>query len=786
MARPLRTEVIAYCNVIASWSNSSIYTYAQSASKTISFGIKQSTSPLTITNSDSYNAATSVTLSASGGNGGTVTYDVYGSNSSTDSRTCASGGPCAKGDIGPGGGIVFYVAPNGSSFAVPGGYGSAAACSPNCKVLEFAPNTWAGGSSDPYIKWDEVGSPMIITQNPPSAADIFTGSGALGAGKENTRRMQGVNGWTEVTIPSYGAASGTTGQWFIPSQKELQLILTSGLSLSSFSGSYWSSTDGTETDAFAIDFSKNQLGSLPKSSKAYVRIIRAFSAPVSSTPDCIYNSTGETLTANKATSCTVIARQAATGNFLSTQSEAKTIKFVRINPADALTLPTLSGVAGTPLSITVTGGIPGDTTANLTVSGPAGCVTSEVSGKTITITTSAIVTCTVTASQNASALYNFASVSKSYTFAAADVPVALTIATNLSGTAGQLLRVTATGGDQGATGSTPILYTVTGTGCTGSVAVNSNSGKSVDITPVGIVYCNVMASQAAHGIYKYAKSNTVTIAFSAANSDPLVIDDTLVGVAGTPLTFSVTGGNGGSITYVTSGAGCGFSSGGTRNASMTITTSRLAYCTVTAKQSATGIYRPTLSNTKTIAFLVGDAPQELVVANDDADATDTITLASNAPSFGSQVKFKVVGTGCGAGDNKTTITTTGEAWCSVVAYWPAGSVYKYKESAPKIIHFSTYDQASFSINNSAESTSVLKSGSMLVKTKGGSGSGLVSFKTRPSDGCTLESVNGTAGTAVLKSAGSAARTCTVTATKAASGKFNSAPSQSVVFTFRVA
>ena len=456
-----------------------------------------------------------------------------------------------------------------------------------------------------------------------------------------------------------------------------------------------------------------------------------------------------------------------------------------------MTLPTLSGVAGTALSITVTDGIPESTSANLTVSGPAGCGTPTTSGKTITITTTAVVTCTVTASQSASDLYNFASVSKSYTFAATDVPVALSIATNLSGTAGQLLRVTATGGDQGATGSTPILYTVTGTGCTGSVAVNSNSGKSVDITPAGIVYCNVMASQAAHGIYKYAKSNTVTVAFAAANSDPLVIDDTLVGVAGTPLTFSVTGGNGGSITYATSGAGCGFSSGGTRNASMTITTSRLAYCTVTAKQSATGIYRPTLSNTKTIAFLVGDAPQELVVTNNDADATDTITLASNAPSFGTQVKFKVAGTGCGAGDNKTTIKTTGEAVCTVIAYWPAGSVYRYKESAPKTIRFLTVEQAEFTINNTEDTISAPKNGSITIRTKGGSGTGTVSFKAtlengKSDAGCSLGSVNGTAGTAVLTSVGPAARTCKVTAIKAANGKFKSASSESVVFTFRAA
>jgi hypothetical protein len=295
-----------------------------------------------------------------------------------------------------------------------------------------------------------------------------------------------------------------------------------------------------------------------------------------------------------------------------------------------------------------------------------------------------------------------------------------------------------------------------------------------------------MASQSAHGIYKYAKSNTVTIAFKAASSAPLVIDNSLTGVAGTPLTFSVTGGNGGPISYATSGSGCSFGApSGPRNETRTITTSGLAYCTVTAKQSATGIYLPTLSNTKTIAFLVGDAPGELVVANTDADATERVVLASNASSFASQVKFKVSGTGCNPGDNRTSITTSGEAFCTVVAYWPAGSVYKYKESAPKTIRFLTYEQASFTINNAADTTSAPRNGSITITTKGGSGTGAVSFKTSPASGCVLSSVNSPTGTAVLRSTSSAARNCTVSATKAAQGKYKSANSQSVVFTFRV-
>jgi hypothetical protein len=159
-------------------------------------------------------------------------------------------------------------------------------------MLEFAPNTWAGGTSDPYVQWQEdgTGEANIITENPPGEPNIFTGSGALGAGKANTRRMQSINGLTEGTIPSYGTATGTSGQWYWPSQEELTLIRGSGLNLSGFGGEYgygyWSSTDGSATNAYGVDFGvSGGLRSVEKNQyRNHVRIIRAFSAAVNKAP----------------------------------------------------------------------------------------------------------------------------------------------------------------------------------------------------------------------------------------------------------------------------------------------------------------------------------------------------------------------------------------------------------------------------------------------------------------------------------------------------------------------
>ena len=70
--------------------------------------------------------------------------------------TCAEGGTCVVGDIGPGGGIIFYVSRlNFTS--------TSSNCNTECKYLEVAPSGWNGGS-DPSGNLS-VGIPLVSSHS---------------------------------------------------------------------------------------------------------------------------------------------------------------------------------------------------------------------------------------------------------------------------------------------------------------------------------------------------------------------------------------------------------------------------------------------------------------------------------------------------------------------------------------------------------------------------------------------------------------------------------------------
>ena len=193
-------------------------------------------------------AATTTTVAA--------TTTTVAATTTTVALACASGGLCAVGDTGPGGGIVFYDAGSVQSWG---------------RYLEAAPfgdevqRTWATGGNQ-------------------SAAVSGADGTANGTGEQNTADIVAQSGNVAVTSAAVYCSelvSGGQSDWFLPSKDELNLMYTNLRSASTplggFStGYYWSSSESGGGTAryqqfvvgFQGDFSKNRTG--------YVRPVRAF------------------------------------------------------------------------------------------------------------------------------------------------------------------------------------------------------------------------------------------------------------------------------------------------------------------------------------------------------------------------------------------------------------------------------------------------------------------------------------------------------------------------------
>ncbi len=151
------------------------------------------------------------------------------SGATYNSDICQKGGLCQVGEVGPGSGVVFYVA--SSDFAC----GTA-----TCRYLEAAPTGWNNSTADPKINWDAA----------MSMASSYAG----------------------------GSQSG----WHLPTKDELLYLYVAngnpgnvkdnaGLTKSN----YWSSTQSGDT-AWRRNFADGVEGNDPKTGTRYVRPVRAF------------------------------------------------------------------------------------------------------------------------------------------------------------------------------------------------------------------------------------------------------------------------------------------------------------------------------------------------------------------------------------------------------------------------------------------------------------------------------------------------------------------------------
>jgi hypothetical protein len=182
--------------------------------------------------------------------------------------TCASGGSCVVGDVGPGGGTVVFTAGSGST-----------------TYMEVAPQNWYA-STEAAFRW-------CYPQTNTLAGASGTG---VGSGRSNTSAMRtlctsnGAAYWVNYKN-SNGGVGGKT-DWFIPSKAELNYVCLYARRLSESEGtctggtlrsgfvnaSYWSSSEFDQNRAWYQNFANGGQAYVDglKGTSVYVRPVRFF------------------------------------------------------------------------------------------------------------------------------------------------------------------------------------------------------------------------------------------------------------------------------------------------------------------------------------------------------------------------------------------------------------------------------------------------------------------------------------------------------------------------------
>ena len=171
---------------------------------------------------------------------------------------------CQVGDIGPGGGKIFYVAP--TTFTQLGATGLM--CSTACKYLEAAPTSGTGAWTDAFYRWSGNIDTLIGT----------TGT-AIGTGYKNTLAIVAQSNTSDraATVSRGYSGPNSLRDWFLPSKDELNELYLQKTIVGGFQQNYyWSSSESNTTSSFDQNFTGGSQGTTVKDGEDYVRPIRAF------------------------------------------------------------------------------------------------------------------------------------------------------------------------------------------------------------------------------------------------------------------------------------------------------------------------------------------------------------------------------------------------------------------------------------------------------------------------------------------------------------------------------
>jgi hypothetical protein len=231
----LRSTSIGTCVVVATKAADDNYLIETSTTKTFTITVADT---LTVTSDTptalTYTGSTAVFTPSLTTVSGLITGDVISGatyNYSAAATSCATGGTCAIGATGPGGGLIF-ITPTTSGNSTG-------------KYFEAAPAGWSGPAIDPTAAFCSV-------------ASIHSGAlgTAIGTGEANSNAIS-----SDCIVSASDTATALVlngkDDWFIPSFNELKEMYTSlhkaSPSIGGFSSdNYWSSTDDATTAGYAL------------------------------------------------------------------------------------------------------------------------------------------------------------------------------------------------------------------------------------------------------------------------------------------------------------------------------------------------------------------------------------------------------------------------------------------------------------------------------------------------------------------------------------------------------
>jgi hypothetical protein len=253
-------------------------------------------------------------------------------------KTCAQGGGCEVGDIGPGSGTIFYISPTVID--------SATGISSGGTYLEVAPMNWWGTNSETTTAWSTVSTTVTGT------------SSALGSGAENTRLINTALGATSVAAKlAADLTFNGKSDWFLPSTLEVKEIYDAlylpGLGGNFSVSNYWTSTQGSNiAQADTYWFGNGGLiSTTDKLNPFTVRPIRAYSPDTITTTTVPTNVDSYTVAVD-----TITMTTGSLSNYESIVFQRSGLDITKARQ-DSLRPTAYVGNFGTPFTLTILGGL---------------------------------------------------------------------------------------------------------------------------------------------------------------------------------------------------------------------------------------------------------------------------------------------------------------------------------------------------------------------------------------------------------------------------------------------